>query len=729
MKTPAEDQEQVVLSLLDEAYTTRINNLPKSLELAKKALLMSQGVGNNSLIGKSLNRLSLFYMIMGQYPEATRHAEEAIALFEELGDDLGVADAKYSIAGIYYKTDNYHMGLVHLIDALVSFKKHQDYHNQARVQKSLGTIYEYFGDQKNALKSYENSIDAARKASDLNLESNAYNPLSGIYLKQDKPEQAMEMIRKSVSIKEKTGDVRGLAFAIYGRAKVLMFMKQYEEAEKDLLRSMDIHDEMGERLGVGMAYNKLGVLYLSMGRLNEAEAVLKKGLDFSREFNIVMIQFKCHYLLYRVSKEKGDVQESLRHLEKYLEEKEAVINTQTLKVIENYDLISQVREMEREAKLQKEKEEIIRKKDRAEQAARVRQEFLSNMSHEIRTPLNAVASIASLLRNPGEDHAKLLNALQSATNRLTGIVDDILDYHQMDTGKMKLDLVPAEPGSVLQELEAIYASHAEEKGLKLEILIGKDTTGPYLLDRDKLGYILRHLLENALKFTPKGSIRMSVHKLEELTNADCLRFEVSDTGIGIAEDDQVRVFESFSQPKSVTTKEYEGSGLGLALVRKLVELYGSQVQLKSRPGEGATFFFDLTLMKPVKTVSSSQGYLENKRVLVAEDNPVNALVARKILEKWGMNIEWAKNGEQALEIARTQSFHYILMDIHMPVMNGFDAARKIKDDETLNKDTPIIALTADITACDNEQYHSYFKTFLLKPVIPDKLYHTLLGAG
>ncbi|MGB0177884.1 MAG: ATP-binding protein, partial [Owenweeksia sp.] len=167
---------------------------------------------------------------------------------------------------------------------------------------------------------------------------------------------------------------------------------------------------------------------------------------------------------------------------------------------------------------------------------------------------------------------------------------------------------------------------------------------------------------------------------------------MSDSGTGIPEEDQARIFESFSQPKSVTTKEHEGSGLGLALVRKLAELLGSRIQLESTVGKGATFFFDLNLTRPVKTAPSPDGKLENKRVLIAEDNPVNALVARKILEKWGMDIEWAKNGEQALERAKVQNFHFILMDIHMPVMNGFDAARKIKMDETLNKDTPIIAL-------------------------------------
>src|ERR1700761_6472450 len=214
------DNKELVISLLDEAYACRTNDLTKSNRLAKKALAISREIDDKALIGKSLNELALFAMIKGEHMASTNMSEEAIKYFEELKDERGIADAKYNIAGIYYKTDNFHLGLVYLVDCLAIYRKFNDYLNQGRTQKSLGTIYEYIGDQKKAVQAYEDTIECAKKIGDLNLESNAYNPLSSIYLKQGRIEEAMEMIGKAITMKTKTGDTRGLAFSIYGRAKV-----------------------------------------------------------------------------------------------------------------------------------------------------------------------------------------------------------------------------------------------------------------------------------------------------------------------------------------------------------------------------------------------------------------------------------------------------------------------------------------------------------------------------
>ena len=400
-------EKDQVISLLDDAYAGRINNLKRSNELSQKALSLSTHLNDKALIGRSLNQLALFAMIMGEHKRSMKMSEEAIGYFEGLKDEKGIADAKYNLAGIYYKTDNYHLGLVYLVDCLSIYKKFHDYHNQARVQKSLGAIYEYFGDQKNAVKSYKFAIKAARKAGDLNLESNAYNPLSGIYLNQNKIEKALEIIEKSMAIKKQTGDIRGLAFAIYGRGKIYTKTKQFREAENDFREALNIHEKMGESLGMGMAYYKLGALYIEMGEFNKAKETLNKALEFSDKYNIVIIKFKCNYLLYEIYKQEKKPDIALNYLEVYLKEKEAVINTQTLKVIENYALITKMESMEKDTHAQKEKAEIIEKKNRAEQASKVKQEFLSSMSHQIRTPLNAVITIASLLKpksNKEENH-------------------------------------------------------------------------------------------------------------------------------------------------------------------------------------------------------------------------------------------------------------------------------------------------------------------------------------
>jgi signal transduction histidine kinase/CheY-like chemotaxis protein len=721
-----------IVALLDEAYTGRVNDLAQSTDLANLALDLSRQLNDAELIGKSLNHLSLFYMIQGEYKRSISMAEEAIKYFEVLHDDKGIADARYSIAGSYYKTDNYHLGLIYLINCLTTYRKYNDYHNQARTQKSLGTIYEYFGDQKNAIKSYEGAIESARLAKDINLESNAYNPLSGIYLKQGKIKEALDLIERSIAMKNKTGDIRGLAFALYGRGKVYIRSGQFDMAEEDLKECMSIHQQVGEKLGLGMAYHRLADLYMRMNRLKEARTLLERTLEFSDVYNIVIIKFKCDYLLYQIYKQLGNTVMALEYLERYLSQKEAVINTQTLQIIENYELITRMESLEKEAKLQKEKDEIIKKKELAEQSAKVKQDFLSTMSHEIRTPLNAVITITSLLKDRAdEEEQKMLNSLKFASNNLLLIINDILDFTKLEAGKMHLDMHPCNFHSLIDNLRSIYENMANEKGLKLSLNIDKNISESYELDETKLSQILGNLVGNAIKYTDEGRVDISITQTKADKLYDYLRFTITDTGVGIPKQLFSEIFESFSQPKSITTRKHGGSGLGLAIVKKLAELYKSKVHVSSIVGQGSSFYFDIKAKKMItETVAQPVAFdkLANKTALLAEDNMINAMVARKLLSNWGVKAEHAKNGVEAVEKSKLRAYDFILMDIHMPEMNGFDATKNIREMSNPNSFTPIFALTADITAEHQDEYAGYFNGFLRKPIEIDKLYNALVNA-
>jgi signal transduction histidine kinase/ActR/RegA family two-component response regulator len=726
-----ENNPSAVASLLEEAYACRVNNLTRSISLAEKALAVSRVLGDLSLIGKSLNQLSLFYMIVGDFDHSIQMAEEAIGYFRQLHDERGIADAKYALAGVYYRTDNYHLGLISLIDCLSIYRKYDDYYNQARVQKSLGTIYEYFGDIKNATRMYEEAIAAGKKTGDLNLESNVYNPLSGIYLKNGKIGQAKEIIERSIAIKMSTGDTRGLAFSLYGRGKVYTKTGHFDEAERDFFEAIRLHEESGDKLGISMTYYKLGVLYLDMNDAVKARDIIAKGIEFSKKYHFVFSLFKCNYLFYRFYKREGNATLALKYLEEYLSYKEAVINTQTLQVIENYELITQMETLEAEARLQKEKAEIIEKKERAEQAARVRQEFLSTMSHEIRTPLNAVTTITSLLKAKADpDEAELLDSLKFASNNLLMIINDILDFTKLDLGKVTLDLHPSNFRVLMENIRRTYDSLAREKGLRLSLVVDGAVGDAYELDETKLSQILGNLIGNAIKYTDFGEVTLYVEKPGESGDTDLLRFRVRDTGIGIAPVYLEEIFDSFFQPKSVTTRKQGGSGLGLAIVKKLVELYGSKIEVTSEEGAGSEFFFTLKLRRSfIRTEVPVKPSLElkDKLVLLAEDNTINAMVARRLLSNWGIASEHAKNGIDAVELSNTRRFDFILMDIHMPEMNGFDAAKQIRCTDNLNKNTPIFALTADVVAEFNENHTPYFSGFLLKPIEIDKLYEALTG--
>lgn len=729
MRDTEPEFRQQAENLLHEAYYGRGSNIENSIAQAEKALQISKQLQNNGLIAKSLNILSLFYMIRGEFKQCISYANQAKTIFEELNDEEGVAEAVYNIAGVYYRTNNYHLALVHMINCRLVYIKHNDYHNLSRVEKSLGTVYEYFGDEKNALKSYKAAISAGKKVGDLNLVSNAYNPYSGIYLKKGNIKKALEIIEKSITIKKQTGDVRGYAFAVYGRGKVLTATKNYKQAEKDFLDAIAIHTKVHDNLGLGMAYNKLGHLYTVTGNNRKAKITLNKGVKCSKEHNTVFTKFKCYHQLYKLYKSEKNTVKALYYLEHYLREKEAVINTQTLKVIENYELITKVDSLEREARQQRKHAEIIEKKNRAEEAARVRQEFLSNMSHELRTPLNAVIMITNLLEErTNAEEQKMVNSLKFASNHLLRIINDILDYNKLDMSKMRLEFAAAKFVPLLESIRVTYESLAKEKNIKLLLDVDPNVAQGYELDDTKLSQILGNLISNAIKFTDEGSVTLRVKRKINGKTHDTLRFEVADTGVGIGQESYTEIFESFSQPKSITTKKHGGSGLGLAIVKKLVELHRSTIHVNSEVGKGSVFYFDIKFKRaaaPKKQKAKTQVQLKGRTVLLAEDNRVNAMVATKLLNNWGMSIDLAENGVFATQKAANQKYDYILMDIHMPEMNGFDAAIKIRTTANPNISTPIFALTADTTVSSQKEYMKYFNKILQKPIEVDKLYSAL----
>ncbi|MCJ8209517.1 tetratricopeptide repeat protein [Mucilaginibacter sp. RS28] len=718
--------------LIDEAYRIRIHNLNKSIELAKQALSHSREYNYPQLTAKSLNNLSLFYMISGQHRQSIKLAKEAIELYEQLQDEKGVASAKYNIAGVYYKTDHYHLALIYLIDSLIIFKKYQDYHNQARTEKSLGTIYEFIGDIKSAIRSYQNSIDAAKKVKDNNLISNAYNPLSGIYLKQGDITKASELIERSIRLKTESGDIRGLAFALYGRAKIYIRTGEFTKAEEDLSEALKIHLDAKEALGTGMAYYRKAVLYKAMGRLADAKIEALEAINYSTKLNTTFIIIKCNYLLYEIYKQENAPVVALTYLEKFLQQKEAVINTQTVKVIENYDLKIKMEALEREARMQRERDEMMEKKEIAEKTAKMKQDFLSTMSHEIRTPLNAVISISSMLKqSSNQADRELIDSLQFASDNLLNIINDILDFTKLDAGKVQLRMRPFEFSELMRRIVLTYEKMAVEKGLKPELHIDRNIWSWYEMDDTKLMQILGNLISNAIKYTDTGSVKLNIKKIDGDEYRDTLRFMVSDTGLGIPADYFGKLFDSFSQPESITTRKQGGTGLGLAIVKRLIELHQSEIFVKSELGKGSVFYFDLRLKRALpeqKDNIQTHNKIQSQHILLAEDNMINAMVAKKLLSNWGITSEHAKTGLEAVELSMTKCFDLILMDIHMPEMNGFDAAAHIRNQRNPNSQTPIYALTADITAEQQSEYVNYFNGFLRKPIEIDKLQKALLGA-
>lgn len=377
---------------------------------------------------------------------------------------------------------------------------------------------------------------------------------------------------------------------------------------------------------------------------------------------------------------------------------------------------------------------LIHARQKAEEAAQSKQQFMSTMSHEIRTPLNEVIGITNLLLqgNPREDQMDFIKTLKFSGNHLLTLVNDVLDYNKMESGKIIFEQTQFNLGEFLDEILRSYSFRSKAKNLNFEIRKGNQLPEVVIGDQIRLNQILSNLLSNALKFTNTGSIVVKIIEVERTKNISRLEFSVSDTGIGIPKEKHALIFESFTQASTDTTRHFGGTGLGLAICKKLVELQGGRIQLESQPGEGSTFRFVLEFRIPervsisVRNAESFENYsgLEGKKILVAEDNKINFFVANKFLVNWGIRVTHAENGQLALDILAKEDFDLILMDLHMPILDGIEATRIIRNSEDEKKrNIPIVALTAAIMSESHDKIEDLkINDYVLKPFKPQDLF-------
>jgi len=380
---------------------------------------------------------------------------------------------------------------------------------------------------------------------------------------------------------------------------------------------------------------------------------------------------------------------------------------------------------------------IILARQRAEEAAQSKQLFMSTMSHEIRTPLNEVIGITNLLLqgSPREDQMDYIKALKFSGNHLLTLVNDVLDYNKMESGKIIFEQTQFNLSDFLEDIKRSYSFRSKAKNLSFDIKKASDVPEEVIGDPIRLNQILSNLLSNALKFTIHGSIKVVVKELSRTTNQSKIEFAVTDTGIGISKDKHSFVFDSFTQASSDTTRHFGGTGLGLAICKKLIELQGGTITIDSEPEKGSTFRFVISFgisekgakVQETELPESFSG-LEGKRILVAEDNKINFFVANKFLIGWGITVTHAENGQIALDILEKEDFDLILMDLHMPVMDGIEATRIIRrSGDPKIKDIPIVALTAAIMSESHDKIEDLnINDYVLKPFKPHDLFERIL---
>jgi PAS domain S-box-containing protein len=377
--------------------------------------------------------------------------------------------------------------------------------------------------------------------------------------------------------------------------------------------------------------------------------------------------------------------------------------------------------------------ELIAAKEEALQLSRAKDMFISVMSHEIRTPLNAVIGISHLMLddNPVEIQKENLKILRFSAENLMTLINNVLDFTKIETGNIELEKTEVELHELVQSITNSMQFNAGEKKIYLKCSIDEAIPEVVIGDSSRLCQVLLNLVGNALKFTETGGVTIDLKVIEQTTKYVKIRFAVTDTGIGIANDKINTIFESFKQAEADTTRKYGGTGLGLAISKRLIELHDSRINVDSVLGQGSTFWFTITFNKSDNNSVNNDNKMEiglRLSVLVVDDNQINRILVNKVLQKWGTIVDFAENGKEAVDkIVANKEYDVVLMDVHMPIMGGLEATQILRaHPETYFQQLPIVALTASMLSSEvNQMTSAGMNDFILKPFDPKTLYEKL----
>ena len=382
-------------------------------------------------------------------------------------------------------------------------------------------------------------------------------------------------------------------------------------------------------------------------------------------------------------------------------------------------------------------------KEQAERSVKIKEEFLANMSHEIRTPMNAIMGITDLILDTKttEKQSEYLKLIKKSSDNLLVIINDILDFSKMEAGKVEFENSEFSLVELTNGIISMIQFKIDKKEIKVLTEFAEYVPEYIIGDQVRLNQILTNLLDNAVKFTEKGSITLKIKQTNETETVTTLQFSVTDTGIGIEKEKFETIFYSFNQASSSTTRKFGGSGLGLTISKQLIELQGGQINLQSQPGVGSTFKFNLTfkkstgenskkekLRKELKTIESKT---EKFYVLIVDDNNINQLLVSTILKKKNYTFDIAENGQEAVEKILLNDYDVVLMDLHMPIMDGYLASSIIRNDLPENKrNVPIIALTAAAIKGEKEKCFSIgMNEYISKPFKSEDLIEKIINVA
>ncbi len=695
---------QVERLLLEGINAIGTAEFDKSIAKFKEAQELARKINNQSRVGISQQLLAQVYLEQSAFDKAFQEIHDAIKIHQQLQETSRLGEDYLTYAQLLMKTNNYLEALKYLDQSILIFANSGD----KTGRESLASAHLY----KGALLQH-----------------------------QKKDTEALEEFKKSQQLLNKLNDTRNnfnLARLHLLKGKSLQNIKElqpgFDEASKALIMSSEENYPLLET----DALKLLSEISAEMG--ND-----KKALDYLKSYTTkAQLYFQDDLASTRNLAARNALMADINP-ENYDATKRVQANKITtvliialftilcllaLSLYKNNNLRAKANEL-----LQAKNAELIIAKENAEKASVVKAQFLSTITHELRTPMYAVTGLTHLLlsENPTEEQKKHLDSLKFSGEYLLSLINNILDLNKLEADKVEVEQATFNLRKRVDDVLFALERSAQEKGNKLHLEYDNEIPQQIIGDPLMISQILINLIGNGNKFTRDGDIFIRIKQLSRNDTQTYLHFEVEDTGEGISKKKQKDIFQNFTQGSVQINRKFGGTGLGLSIVKRLLTLQKSKIELESTLGKGSKFFFDIKYgLTQNKKEPKEQVYdidyeaLKGRNILVVEDNKINQMITRKILEKNEMKCDVADNGEIAIEKVRFETYDLVLMDIHMPGISGIEATQKIRE---FNKDLPILALTA-VTIDENidDFYLAGFNDIIPKPYKVEEFFFKIHNA-
>ncbi len=726
----------------------------------EKSLVTSKQLNDSILISVNYNDLGIVYFNQGNYALASEFYLKSVNLREQLNhsrllmlsyNNLGVLNKKYD--KLHVAMDYYKKGLAVAIEL----------NDQIRILTFYNNIASIYRTKENFEKAQKYLDQGLEKAIAIDSKSNIAQFLFTIgatFGDAGDNEKAIANLTEALGIYEKIEDKYGVAKSSIELGQAYGGIGQWETGISFLLKGKEFCSENPNFIGLQSLLDNLSLAYSNVGDFEKAYFYKKQHQELNdslssaeAQASVLKLQQEYEDKVNTRQKEKEIAVLNSEKILKASQTKNLMMALGCLSLLSLILLLFGIRTKKMNIQLNEQNSVIENQnvslketnqkfkvaKEMAEAAAKAKEEFLSTMSHEIRTPMNAVIGMTNILidEEPRQDQIENLQTLQFSANNLLCLINDILDFSKIEAGKIEIEKTPFNLKSLVKNLMETLKVTSKRKDIELLLDFQIDELNKQVIgDPTRISQIVINLLSNAIKFTEHGYVKLicKVQKIED--GVVDIYFGVEDTGIGIPADRVDAIFESFTQASSSTTRKFGGTGLGLAITKRLVELQGGKVEVLSEVGKGSIFQFCLSfdlgeilgnVDEVIEVIPISRTGLAGKKILLAEDNKINQLVATKILKKWNIEVTVANDGVEAVKYMETEDFDLILMDINMPNMDGYSATRKIREMvDPIKANIPIVALTASIlSAVDSKVFVVGMNAHVGKPFRPDELFSVI----